>query len=316
MPKKEPTGITTTRITTRGTIIIAIITLISTLIVGYWQFVLKPNTQSLSTEMQYVGRVIDAGTLLPISGAKVTLDLQGVPPVVYTDSEGVYQFNLLINNTVSGRIKVDAQGYVSYTRNISLSPDLNQIEDIRLLGITPVIISETSSVIIVNTNTEIPTPTLTPTPTLIPASTELPDVPTQLIQHIDNYYTCLNSGNPNDGDDSDYETCWNMLSDRPGEYQSGLNKNNFLAYWKKYKIKYALFYCSKSTQNSVQHFVHTRYYLYDRNDDSAPIGNGTQYYIEYLFAHDEQGWRIKAANVNIDDIGSFCESDPRINILP
>jgi hypothetical protein len=86
-------------------------------------------------EFKYVGRVIDIATQQPIAGAKVTLDLQDVPPIVYTDSEGIYQFKLLINSTVSGKIRVDAQGYETYTRNINLSPGLGKIEDIRLMPV-------------------------------------------------------------------------------------------------------------------------------------------------------------------------------------
>jgi hypothetical protein len=86
-------------------------------------------------KFEYVGRVIDIATQQPIAGAKVTLDLQDVPPIVYTDSEGIYQFKLLITSTVSGKIRVDAQGYEIYTRNITLFPDLSQIEDIRLTSV-------------------------------------------------------------------------------------------------------------------------------------------------------------------------------------
>jgi hypothetical protein len=202
-----------------------------------------------------------------------------------------------------------------------------QTEESRLAGITA---TAQASVIIADTTTpsvtSSPTETLTPTNTLFPtdtsplptiASTLIPslDLADQLVVLIDKYFSCLNSAVPNDGDDSDYEACWNMLSNRPGEYQSVTNKKNFFDNWKKYKISYALFFCSKNYNNSIQYLVHVRYYLYDRKDDSTPIENGTQYYAEYIFAHDDQGWRIKGANFKLDDIGSFCENDPRINRL-
>jgi hypothetical protein len=163
------------------------------------------------------------------------------------------------------------------------------------------------------------TPTITLTSTLIPTATWTPiptlDIADQLVGQLDIYFSCLNSAVPNDGDNSDYEVCWNLLSNRPGEYQSINSKKNFIDYWKKYKISYALFFCPKEYNNSKQYFVHVRYYRYDRKDDSTPIENGTQNYAEYIFAHDEQGWRIKGVNLNLDDIGSYCENDPRINKL-
>jgi hypothetical protein len=83
-------------------------------------------------EIEYVGRVIDIHSQQPVFGAKVTLDLQGVPPVVYTDSEGIYRFKVEIQTDISGQIRVDAQGYQVYTRYISLSSRQTTIEDIRL----------------------------------------------------------------------------------------------------------------------------------------------------------------------------------------
>lgn len=46
MPKKEPAAVTIATITTRGTIIVAAIGLVSALVVAYWQFVLKPSGQA------------------------------------------------------------------------------------------------------------------------------------------------------------------------------------------------------------------------------------------------------------------------------
>lgn len=83
-------------------------------------------------EIEYVGRVIEMNSQQPIVGAKVTLDLQGVPPIVYTDSEGIYRFKVVIQANISGQIRVDAQGYQVYTRYISLSSRQTTIEEIRL----------------------------------------------------------------------------------------------------------------------------------------------------------------------------------------
>ena len=164
------------------------------------------------------------------------------------------------------------------------------------------------------TPTSIPSiiPTITPTSTPDIISTTIPSptltVEDQLVQLIDNYYTCINIANR--GSDRDYEVCWNLLSDYPGEYQSHLNKNDFKSTWKKYKVTYALYYCSKYSLD----FVDAKYYLYDRNDLSLPIGNGVAYYLEYSFGLDENGWRIKGGDL-ISDIGSYCERQPRIEKL-
>jgi hypothetical protein len=74
--------------------------------------------------------------------------------------------------------------------------------------------------------------TPTPSPTL--------EVENQLIQLIDNYYTCINAAHPDL--DNDYETCWNLLSNQPGEFQSHLNKEDFKSFWKQYKVAYVLYY--------------------------------------------------------------------------
>lgn len=81
---------------------------------------------------EYVGRVVDINTQLPIGSAKVTLDLDGKTTIVYTDSEGIYQFNLISISNRSGQIRVDAPGYRVYTRNITIDLENTNIEDIRL----------------------------------------------------------------------------------------------------------------------------------------------------------------------------------------
>lgn len=83
----------------------------------------------------YVGRVLDGKTQNPIVSAKITLDFQGKSPVAYTDSEGVYRFPIsLDSDNVTGRIRVDAATYTTYERNITLSRNNQQTEDIRLFA--------------------------------------------------------------------------------------------------------------------------------------------------------------------------------------
>lgn len=309
MPPKEDKTVTVTKISTRAQIMIAVLGLIGTLTVAYWEFVLKPGEAENSVDFIYSGHVVDASNQSPLPGTKITFYINGSSRVAYTDSEGLYQFAVSLNALSSAQIRVDADGFQTYTRNITFSGPIDYVDEIRLIHLTTTVPTETSLPVAANTATEAPASAATS------IATSVSDVADQLVQLIDNYYVCLNTAIPDD-DDSDYVACWELLSSRPGEFQSNQNRNDFIAHWKKYTTRYALFYCSKTSEKNVQHFVHARYYLYNRNDDSSPIGNGTPFYLEYLFAHDSNGWRIKGANDNISDIGSFCESQPRINRLP
>ena len=112
----------------------AIITGVVALITGYWQFVYKPAQADATT--QYAGRVTDQTSQRAIRGAKVSAEAQGIPQVYYTDSDGV--FNLRLRSSGDAiRIQVEAVGYESFDRNVSLSR--NVIEDVRLtpLNISP-----------------------------------------------------------------------------------------------------------------------------------------------------------------------------------
>ncbi len=137
-------------------IIVALIGLLGVMITNW-----KKNKE-INQETEYIGRVIDVNNKQPIWSAKVTLDLQDVPSVVYTDSEGIYHFKIVIHSEISGQVRVDAQGYQTYTRNITISPNVKTIEDIRLtpMGVT-------------TDPTETLIPTLTPNPTLIAILSEV-----------------------------------------------------------------------------------------------------------------------------------------------
>jgi formylglycine-generating enzyme required for sulfatase activity len=110
-------------------IIAAVILAVASIAVPFIEEMLRNSARQ---EIKYIGRVLDDTNQQPVAGAKVTLDFVGVPPVVYTDSEGVYRFDLSIASDVSGIVRVDAPGYQPYTRNIILSPKQQDIEDIRL----------------------------------------------------------------------------------------------------------------------------------------------------------------------------------------
>jgi hypothetical protein len=67
------------RLFDRTPIIVAIISAVSILVVGYWQFVWKPS--SSTQQIEYLGRVIDSKTGATLSGVKVSLEFSGAPPV-------------------------------------------------------------------------------------------------------------------------------------------------------------------------------------------------------------------------------------------
>lgn len=135
----------------RTQILIAIISVFGALIAAYWQFVYKPTHTGEPTE--YAGRVLDNVTRHTISGAKVSVESTGVPQIYYSDSEGV--FYLKLNGPLTGvRIRVEAEGYEPFDRNVSISR--TGIEDVRLTPITK--------------TTTMPTQTPTAMPSHVPAS--------------------------------------------------------------------------------------------------------------------------------------------------
>jgi len=165
MTKKEIANFASTRVNIRkGAMILALIGLVILSVAGCT----RSATLVPPVESEYIGRVIDVGNQQPIMGAKVTLDVQGNPPIVYTDAEGVYHFYLVINSNISGQVKVEAQGYQIYTRNISILLDNKRIEDIRLTRLPP---TSTPQQLPVSTFTLEPTSTFTLTPTSVAAST-------------------------------------------------------------------------------------------------------------------------------------------------
>jgi hypothetical protein len=127
MTTREPAVLSFSKITTRGTIILAIIGF------GILTASCRPSAATVPpVETEYIGSVIDGESQQPIMGAKVSLDLGDVPLIDYADTEGIYRFRLTINSTIIGQLKVEAQGYETYTRNISITADDKNIADIRL----------------------------------------------------------------------------------------------------------------------------------------------------------------------------------------
>lgn len=116
----------------RTAIIVAIIAALAAIIGSYWQFVWKPDHPG-SSGPEYAGRVLDSGSAAPVKAAKVSLEVRGSPPIIYTDSEGIFRFSLAgKDERVSGHIVVEAAGYERYDRFVTLTEQGKFLEDVRL----------------------------------------------------------------------------------------------------------------------------------------------------------------------------------------
>ncbi len=168
------------------------------------------------------------------------------------------------------------------------------------------------------TNTATPTETGTPTPTL----TATPDIPSLLINKIDDYYHCVNEKSS-----VALEECWNKLSDMPGEYHESLNMGygglpGFITRWSEMGANYRLYYCYDDS-------VVAGYYTYKKSDLPHQItGTVTWYHIRYIFALDAgNNWRIAHGFITLIDINNWralhgysaisyinseCEENPRV----
>jgi hypothetical protein len=140
----------------RTQILLALIPALVALMAAYWQFVYKPAHSDDSIE--YAGRVLDAGTKRAIQGAKVGVESSGVPQIYYSDSEGVFYLKLK-GSTTNARLRVEAEGYEPFDRNVSVSR--TGIEDIRLTPIAEPTITPTP----VPPASPTPKPSVSPTPT-------------------------------------------------------------------------------------------------------------------------------------------------------
>jgi hypothetical protein len=98
-------------------------------------------------DISFLGRVVDQQKHAPISGAKVSLNIPGAPPLIYTDLEGIYRFTIKSKNmsSLQGQLTIEAKGYRSYHSFIKLLPDNRDLGDIRLLSTNPEIKTSTKS---------------------------------------------------------------------------------------------------------------------------------------------------------------------------
>ncbi len=139
MTKKDETAeVKTAKINMMGTVLVALFALVSTLAGLY--FNAQHNKQAAEAKPEkitYSGRILDASNGQPVVNAAVSVDVEGAPPAVHTDSDGVYQFDVTLDASKTGQIKVEVEGYQPYTRNIKISPDNGTFQDIRLTPLTP-----------------------------------------------------------------------------------------------------------------------------------------------------------------------------------
>lgn len=132
MPKQKSAKIDKTQL------IVAFITALTAMLAAYWQFVWKPSHDITSAPIDYIGRVVDYVSQNPVKGAQVALDFQGVPPIVYTDDNGVYRFTLALSNEkIDGRIRIEIAGYEKYDRFITIYKNTPTIDEIRLTPSQP-----------------------------------------------------------------------------------------------------------------------------------------------------------------------------------
>ena len=150
-----------------------------------------------------------------------------------------------------------------------------------------------------------PVPTNSPEPSPEPT----PAAADTVIHLIDEYYSCISTATRFHRDE--FEACWDLLSDRPGEFQENLTANRggkgaFIDFWNDFKVSYALYSCVDEGQD----FVVAEYYLHYRDDLSRTAGGKNL--LEYSFALGSDGWRIVGGVVR-DTISPYCEAQPRVD---
>ena len=153
------------------------------------------------------------------------------------------------------------------------------------------------------------TPTSTPKPRPTALPTAVLDVDDHLARLIDRYYSCINFANPED--ESAYEECWNYLSGEPGQYQSSFSLEQFKEFWKPYSVAYVLYYCPREGE----HFIVAETYLLALEDISLKIIDPHKFVMEYSFADDGEGWKIKSGTPIDEELPASCEARPRIRRL-
>jgi hypothetical protein len=108
------------------------IAVVTSLVTAYWYFFNRPIPPTAS--LQFTGRVLDAKTNGPISGAQVSVEVRGSSKIYLTDSDGTFHVTLSAP-AQSIRLRVEANGYEVSDRNVALSEA--GVGEVRLTPLPP-----------------------------------------------------------------------------------------------------------------------------------------------------------------------------------
>jgi hypothetical protein len=79
---------------------------------------------------EFILRILDAENDRPLSGSKVSVEMKGVPVVVFTDSEGIIRF-IAEHSSTTIKVRAEMDGYEITTRRIPPSGNI-EVQEIRL----------------------------------------------------------------------------------------------------------------------------------------------------------------------------------------
>lgn len=105
-------------------VVVAIIALIGTLTVGYWQFVVKPKAGTTLSNVVVSGEVLNARNGEFVQGALVraVLEAGARPPEAYADSSGSFSIQLgEVKSGTQGKIYVQAKQFQAQERNFTVT---------------------------------------------------------------------------------------------------------------------------------------------------------------------------------------------------
>jgi hypothetical protein len=114
----------------RSAVIVALIGALVGLTGTFVKVVLPKISGGSSNTTAFRGRVSDSRGGRSIARAKVALEGKGLPPLIYTDSEGVFTFDLP-DDAKEIKVRVEASGYDVYERRVDVSAK-KELEDIPL----------------------------------------------------------------------------------------------------------------------------------------------------------------------------------------
>jgi hypothetical protein len=112
----------------RTPVIVALIPVVGAVVLGLVK--VAPLLLNQHKSESFIGKVSDKKGTTRIQGAKVSLEGKGLPPVLYTDSEGVFKFEVP-EGVEEIKIVVEADGFARFDRRLRVSAK-KEIEEIHL----------------------------------------------------------------------------------------------------------------------------------------------------------------------------------------